>query len=86
MLHVAALTRVARIGPSPSGKAPGFGPGIRGFESLRPSQVLHSNRLVRSGWAVYFALMLFFYGMITGFIIGSLYVDEFIERKEKDGN
>ena len=23
----------------PSGKAPGFGPGIRGFESLRPSQV-----------------------------------------------
>ena len=38
MLHVAALTRVARIGPSPSGKAPGFGPGIRGFESLHPSQ------------------------------------------------
>lgn len=27
-------------GPSPSGKAPGFGPGIRGFESLRPSQVI----------------------------------------------
>ena len=23
----------------PSGKAPGFGPGIRGFESLHPSQV-----------------------------------------------
>ena len=23
---------------SPSGKAPGFGPGIRGFESLHPSQ------------------------------------------------
>ena len=23
----------------PSGKAPGFGPGIRGFESLRPSQI-----------------------------------------------
>lgn len=22
----------------PSGKAPGFGPGIRGFESLHPSQ------------------------------------------------
>ena len=53
MLHVAALTRVARIGPSPSGKAPGFGPGIRGFESLRSSQVLYSNRLVQSGWAVY---------------------------------
>ncbi len=39
MLHVAALTRVARIGPLPSGKAPGFGPGIRGFESLRPSHM-----------------------------------------------
>lgn len=25
------------IWASPSGKAPGFGPGIRGFESLRPS-------------------------------------------------
>ena len=24
---------------SPSGKAPGFGPGIRGFESLHPSQI-----------------------------------------------
>lgn len=24
--------------------------------------------------------------MIAGFIIGSLYIDEFIERKEKDGN
>ena len=39
MLHVVALTRVAHIGPSPSGKAPGFGPGIRGFESLRPSHM-----------------------------------------------
>ena len=27
-------------GAWPSGKAPGFGPGIRGFESLRPSQVI----------------------------------------------
>lgn len=27
------------IGMSPSGKAPGSGPGIRGFESLHPSQV-----------------------------------------------
>ena len=27
------------IGEWPSGKAPGFGPGIRGFESLRPSQI-----------------------------------------------
>ena len=26
------------IGMSPSGKAPGSGPGIRGFESLHPSQ------------------------------------------------
>ena len=26
------------LGESPSGKAPGFGPGIRGFESLHPSQ------------------------------------------------
>lgn len=25
------------IGPSPSGKAPGFGPDIRRFESCRPS-------------------------------------------------
>ena len=32
---------------SPSGKAPGFGPGIRGFESLHPS---HENRQTfRSG-------------------------------------
>ncbi len=31
------LTR-ARIGASPSGKAPGFDPGIRRFESFRPSQ------------------------------------------------
>jgi hypothetical protein len=28
-------------GTWPSGKAPGFGPGIRGFESLRPSQELN---------------------------------------------
>ena len=27
-------------GEWPSGKAPGFGPGIRGFESLLPSQVI----------------------------------------------
>lgn len=29
---------LARTGDSPSGKAPGSGPGIRGFESLIPSQ------------------------------------------------
>lgn len=28
---------MATIGGWPSGKAPGFGPGIRGFESLTPS-------------------------------------------------
>lgn len=27
----------------PSGKAPGFGPGIRGFESLHPSQDVHQT-------------------------------------------
>ena len=31
-------------GPSPSGKAPGFGPGIRGFESLRPSQIRNYHK------------------------------------------
>lgn len=29
---------MALVGGSPSGKAPGFGPGMRGFESLTPSQ------------------------------------------------
>ncbi len=36
-------------GPSPSGKAPGFGPGIRGFESLRPSQVIIVTSLLSAG-------------------------------------
>ena len=54
--------------------------------SVQGSQVLYSNRLVQSGWAVYFALMLFFNGMITGFIIKVLHVCEVIKRKEKDGN
>ena len=27
------------VGASPSGKAAGFGPAIRGFESFRPSQL-----------------------------------------------
>ena len=31
-------TNASYIGASPSGKAPGFGPGIREFEPLRPSQ------------------------------------------------
>ena len=61
---------------------------VLAFGGSNPSgpATLYINRLARSGWAVYFALMLFFYGMITGFIIGSLYVDEVIERKKKDGN
>lgn len=36
-------------GPSPSGKAPGFGPGIRGFESLRPSQAIIITSLLSAG-------------------------------------
>ena len=39
------LIRSLRIFDSrawPSGKAPGFGPGIRGFESLRPSHIERS--------------------------------------------
>ena len=36
-------------GPSPSGKAPGFGPGIRGFESLRPSQAIIVTSLLPAG-------------------------------------
>lgn len=38
---------IARIGEWPSGKAPGFGPGIRGFESLLPSHeiITTTNRL-----------------------------------------
>ena len=31
---------ISFTGMSPSGKAPGFGPGIRGFESLHPNQSL----------------------------------------------
>ena len=30
-------------GAWPSGKAPGFGPGIRGFESLRPSHPFRTS-------------------------------------------
>ena len=37
---------------SPSGKAPGSGPGIRGFESLHPS---HKNRLT-FWWVVFYNL------------------------------
>ena len=34
-------SKVVIIGVWPSGKAHGFGPCIRGFESLHPSQVQH---------------------------------------------
>ena len=34
---------VVFIGPSPSGKAPGFDPGMRRFESCRPSQILYAE-------------------------------------------
>ena len=34
---VLVFIAIANIGMWPSGKAPGFGPGIRGFESLHPS-------------------------------------------------
>gem|GEM_PF-4025972 len=33
------LISVDTNGVSPSGKAPGFDPGIRGFESYHPSQI-----------------------------------------------
>ena len=33
----------ADYGDWPSGKAPGFGPGIRGFESLIPSHNVHQR-------------------------------------------
>ena len=32
------IISINMIGPSPSGKAPGFDPDIRRFESCRPSQ------------------------------------------------
>ena len=37
MGNLLQLSRYTYIGMWPSGKAPGFGPGIRGFESLHPS-------------------------------------------------
>lgn len=40
-------------GPSPSGKAPGFGPGIRGFESLRPSHIAHASTHLFGGLFLY---------------------------------
>ena len=40
-------------GPSPSGKAPGFGPGIRGFESLRPSHIAHASTHFFGGLFLY---------------------------------
>lgn len=44
-LFLACLTMVYNLssftGMSPSGKAPGFGPDIRGFESLHPNQKMN---------------------------------------------
>lgn len=45
-------SRTRIIGVWPSGKAPGFGPGIRGFESLHPSHVRRISSL-RSVLLVY---------------------------------
>jgi hypothetical protein len=42
------------IGTSPSGKAPGFGPGIRGFESLRPSQEIIERKKDVQFWASFY--------------------------------
>ena len=39
---------VESIGDSPSGKAPAFGAGIRGFESLIPSQTVLTCRVFHS--------------------------------------
>lgn len=39
-----------RNGPSPSGKAPGFGPDIRRFESCRPSQA--KSRVISSAFCL----------------------------------
>ena len=39
----------------PSGKAPGFGPGIRGFESLTPSQIERNN--ISSSFSSLFPLL-----------------------------
>ena len=46
------------VGDSPSGKAPGSGPGIRGFESLIPSQ----RKYFRFGGRIF----LVFLGEISG--------------------
>ena len=42
-MRLPGARRATGDGASPSGKAPGFGPGIRRFESCRPSQ-LESRR------------------------------------------
>lgn len=42
-------------GAWPSGKAPGFGPGIRGFESLRPSHNFGDESKTR-GQSYYFGM------------------------------
>ena len=38
------MLKYTGIGPSPSGKATGFGPVIRRFESCRPSQIRETKK------------------------------------------
>ena len=44
--HYASCRHGFDAGASPSGKAHGFGPCIRGFESLRPSQIGLSRAII----------------------------------------
>lgn len=44
------LSNVLDLGDWPSGKAPGFGPGIRGFESLIPSQLKSHSKEWLFNW------------------------------------
>ena len=53
-------------GMSPSGKAPGSGPGIRGFESLHPSQDREKIHSVAhaGGDSEFFAILAQFYNEV----------------------
>ena len=46
------------IGGWPSGKAPGFGPGIRGFESLTPSHITFMLSVKFSSFSIPFPYLL----------------------------
>ncbi len=54
----------------PSGKAPGFGPGIRGFESLRPSQSdgIHMKRSNHAITPVFFGFVGLLFVVLAPFI------------------